>query len=145
MKFITVGKIKESWIIQGCSEYEKRLKPFCKLEITILKDKQTIEQEAEVILKHIKDDDFVIVLDERGKEASSKLLAEFIRKKTIDENKKLCFVIGSALGLSEQIKQRANLLLSLSQMTFTHEMARLFLLEQIYRAHMINSNREYHK
>lgn len=145
MKIVVVGKLKEPWIMQGCSEYEKRLRPFCKLEIILVKDKQTIEQEGQSVLKQIKDDEFVIVLDEHGKEASSKLLAEFIRKKTIDENKKLCFVIGSASGLSEQIKQRANLLLSLSQMTFTHEMARLFLLEQIYRAFMINNNREYHK
>lgn len=144
IKLITIGKVREPYLIEGCREFEKRLHLFCKLDKIVLKDQATMGKEADLILEHIKDE-FIIVLDEKGKQTTSKILAEFIRKKTIDENRDLCFVIGSANGLSDKVKQRADLLLSLSQMTFTHEMVQLFLFEQIYRAYMINTNREYHK
>ncbi len=144
VKLVTIGKVKEPYLKEGCQEFEKRLQLFCKLDKISIKDQATVEKEADLIFEHIKDE-FIIVLDEKGKQTTSKILAEFIKKKIIDENRNLCFIIGSANGLSDKVKQRADLLLSLSQMTFTHEMAQLFLLEQMYRAFMINSNREYHK
>lgn len=142
MKIIAIGNIKESYLREGCNEYIQRLCKSYGPEIIEIKDK-TLDQEAESILKQIKTE-FLIVMDEKGKSFTSLEMAEFIKKKH-SEGRKLCFVVGSSDGLSQKVKDKADLLLSLSKMTFTHEMARLFLLEQIYRAHMINSGRKYNK
>ena len=144
IRIITIGKIKESYLKQGVEDFLTRLKPFHKVEVLELKDKKTIELEGKDILKKIKDE-FVIVMDELGQECRSIVLAELIKKKCLEESGKIVFIIGSSEGLSEKVKEKAHLKLALSQMTFTHEMARLFLLEQIYRGFSIIKGKKYHK
>lgn len=144
IRIITIGKTKEKYLKQGVEDFLTRLKPFHKIEYAELKDKKSIKLEGKDILKKITDG-FVIVMDERGNECSSKVFAEFIKKKCLEESGKLVFIIGSAEGLSDEVKQKADLRIALSQMTFTHEMARLFLLEQIYRGFNIIKGTKYHK
>ena len=144
ISIITIGKVKEKYLKQGVDDFLIRLKPFHKIEYVELKDKKTVELEGKDILKKIKKG-FVVALDEKGNECSSKVFAEFIKKKCLEEGSNLVLIIGSATGLSEEVKERADLKLALSQMTFTHEMARLFLLEQIYRGFNIIKGTKYHK
>ncbi|MBT4540140.1 23S rRNA (pseudouridine(1915)-N(3))-methyltransferase RlmH [Candidatus Woesearchaeota archaeon] len=144
IRIITIGKTKEKYLKQGIDDFLTRLKPFHKVEYVELKDKKSIKQEGKDILKKIKDE-FVVVMDERGNECNSKVFSEFIKKKCLEESGKLVFIIGSATGLSDEVKEKANLRLALSQMTYTHEMARLFLLEQIYRGFNIIKGTKYHK
>lgn len=139
IKIISVGKIKEGYIQEGINEFSKRLGRFCNLELIFVKD-STIEKEGKDILEKISNE-YVIVLDIYGKIFSSFEFSEFIKK----TNKNMCFIVGSELGLSEQVKKRAELSLSLSRMTFLHEMSKLILLEQVYRAFSIIKNTGYHK
>jgi 23S rRNA (pseudouridine1915-N3)-methyltransferase len=139
IKLIVIGKVKEPWINQGIQEYLKRLNKLAKVELIVLKDKG-LKKEAKEILSKI-DDEFVIVLGEEGKHLSSHELSQLVRKAERD----MIFVIGSAEGLDNRVKERADLLLSLSDMTFTHEIARLLLVEQIYRAFTIIKNIKYHR
>lgn len=131
---IAIGKIKEDYIKKGIEEYTKRLTPYTKLEIIELKD-EGIVNEKKKIDKYLNNNAFV--LDEKGKELSSKEFAKFIKK-----HEELSFIIGGANGIDESIKKQT---ISLSKMTFIHEMTRLILLEQIYRSYMIINNRPYHK
>ena len=144
IKIIVLGKTKERYLKSGIEDFLNRVNNFHKIEYIELKDRPNIEEEGKEILKRI-DYEFVIVLDVFGKDCSSRLFGEVIKKESIEEGKKLVFIIGSETGLSEEVKKRANLLLSLSKMTFTHEMARLILLEQIYRAFNIIKGTGYHK
>jgi len=137
IKVITIGKIKERYLIEGINEFKKRLQRFCNMEIVELKD-LGLEKEAEKILPYIKSKTFV--LDAKGKSFSSEEFAELLKK----EEGEIAFVIGGPEGISEKIKRNANLI-SLSKMTFLHEMARLILLEQIYRAYTIIHRMPYHK
>jgi len=137
IKVITIGKIKEKYLIEGINEFKKRLQRFCNIEIIELKD-LGLEKEAEKILPYIKSKTFV--LDAKGKSFSSEEFAELLKK----EERELTFVIGGPEGISEKIKRNANLI-SLSKMTFLHEMTRLILLEQIYRAYTIIHRMPYHK
>jgi len=150
IRILCVGKLKERWLAQAVEEYMKRLGAFTKIEIIELKDEK-IEGNPELIKKNegkrIIDalkDDFAIALEITGKELSSEELSEIIKNKTL-QNKKTTFIIGGALGLSEEVMERCQMRISLSRMTFTHQMARLVLVEQIYRAFMIAAGREYHK
>lgn len=140
IKIIAVGKIKDRGLHSKITEFSKWISRHAKLEIVELKD-NSIEQEGEAILKSLgKDKAYVFVLSEEGGEFSS---SEFSAKLSgIDQ--KTVFIIGGPFGLSQAVKQRADCLISLSQMTFTHEMARLFLLEQIYRAIDIAKGGKYH-
>ncbi len=150
-----LGKLKESFWVEAEKEYLKRLSAFSKIEIVELREEAFSEKdsaenvkkkESEKILKLISNDDFVVALDEHGKEYSSvrfsselmKWLEQGVSRGT------LTFVIGGPLGLDESILRRANAKLSFSQMTFTHQMVRIFLLEQIYRGYMISAGRKYH-
>ncbi|MBT4823790.1 23S rRNA (pseudouridine(1915)-N(3))-methyltransferase RlmH [Candidatus Woesearchaeota archaeon] len=144
IRIITIGKVKEPYLKKGIEDFLTRLKPLHKVEILELKDKKTIELEGKDIIKRIKDD-FVVVMDEFGQECRSRVLAEFIKKKCLEESGKIAFIIGSADGLSEDVKKRADLTIALSQMTFTHEMAQLFLLEQVYRGFSIIKGKKYHR
>lgn len=139
MRLICVGKVKEQYIKAGLIEYEKKINFFEKFEIVRIKDSNMKEEGKEIIEKA--GGDFVIVLGEEGKQFSSVEFSEMIKK----INKNITFVIGSCEGLSEEVKRRANLILSLSKMTFLHEMAQLFLAEQLYRHCMIKNNRSYHR
>ncbi len=150
---IILGKLKETFWQEAESEYLKRLKPWAKITIHELREesfseKDNIEnikqKEAEKIINTLEKikDAHVIVLDEHGKNFSSKQFAQQFTE--LEQFHHLTFVIGGPLGLHESILKLAKLKLSLSSMTFTHQMARVFLWEQIYRAMMINAGRNYH-
>ena len=140
IKIIAVGKIKDRGLQSKIAELSKWISRYAKLEIVELRD-SNVEQEGDAILKSLgRDKAFVFALSEEGGEFTSR---EFSGKLSgID--RKMVFIIGGPFGLSPAVKQRADCLLSLSQMTFTHEMARLFLLEQIYRAIDIAKGGKYH-
>jgi len=148
---IQIGKTKDKNIAELVSEYIKRTSPYAKVEfITLNEEKLTssktkekiIELEGEKILKNISSE-FVVALDEKGKQFASTDFARIIKKQK-DAGQKITFIIGGAYGLSNEVKAKANLILSLSKMTFTHEMARLFLMEQVYRAFSIIAGKGYH-
>ena len=150
---LTVGKTDRDWVRQGLDIYVSRLKhyiPFAMVEIPELKNVSSLTKdqikakEGELILKNIRPTDDVILLDERGKEYSSMELAKVLQDKISYEGKDIIFVIGGAYGFSEPVYKRANSKLSLSRMTFSHQMVRLFLIEQIYRAMTILRGEPYH-
>jgi 23S rRNA (pseudouridine1915-N3)-methyltransferase len=139
-KIVAVGRVKERYLQEGIAEFVKRLGAFDNISILEVKD-SNVDEEGEKLLKAM-GDDYVIALAIGGKELSSEEFAAFVKK---NSDKKACYVIGGPEGLSEKVLERADYYLSLSRMTFTHEMARFFLVEQIYRAHMLNAKRKYHK
>ena len=154
VKIVTVGKIKESYIKEAIKEYEKRLTSFCSFSIVEvsadqINDEALIDRykknEAERILPNIKQDSFVVTLEIKGKRFSSEGFAEKIKEISNDGVKELVFVIGGANGLDESVSRRSNLKMSFSDMTFTHQMIRVLLVEQIYRAFKINANEPYHR
>lgn len=140
IKLIFVGKTKEKFLSIGISEFVKRLKNYTKFQIFEIKD-SNIEKEGKKIIELV-NNDYAVVLAVDGKEFSSEEFADFLKR---NNDKNISFVIGSANGLSENVLNHADLKLSLSRMTLTHEMARLFLIEQIYRAFTIINGRRYHK
>lgn len=154
---VCVGKLKEKYWRDAVAEYSKRLSRYMKLEIIELADEKAPEtmshaQEAEVkekegqrILRNVRDDAFAVVLAVEGKQLSSEELAEFMEKKGISGVSHIQFIIGGSLGLSPAVMQRADFALSFSKMTFPHQMMRVILLEQIYRAERIQRNEPYHK
>ncbi len=154
---ICIGKLKEKYWTAAIDEYSKRLKGYCSLEIIELKEARlpdkagpaeelaVKEAEGEEILKKIKDNQYVITLEVKGKMLSSEKLAEKIETLGIDGQSNVVFVIGGSLGLSAAVSKRANFKLSFSEMTFPHQMMRVILLEQVYRAFKINRNEAYHK
>ena len=141
IKIITIGKIKEKYIKEGTEEFLKRIKIFSQIEIIEIKDRG-IKEDTENILEIINKQktNNIFILDEKGVEFSSLDFSNFMNK----IEGEIVFIIGGAYGLEDRIKKDINLI-SLSKMTFIHEMARLFLLEQIYRGFMIINNRNYHK
>ncbi len=139
LKILAIGKLKQPWIIQGVNEYAKRLPG---LTITEVKD-STPDREATEIQNLVKPHDYLIVLTERGKTMDSVAFAKFLEQ-TVREDI-LVFAIGGPVGISPELERSANLCLSLSPMTFTHDMARLLLVEQLYRAQNILQNGSYHK
>ena len=154
---ICVGKIKEKYLNDAIQEYSKRLSKHCKLEVIEVSDEKTIEnasdavnkqikdREGERILKYIKEDAYVITLEILGKMITSPELAEKIENLGIRGISNITFVIGGSLGLSDNVSKRADYKLSFSKMTFPHQLMRVILLEQIYRAYRINNNEPYHK
>jgi len=150
LRLICVGKLSEPFLRDGVEEYTGRLQrylPFSCLELKEEKkaDPRLIrELEGERILARIPQDAFVLVLDERGKALTSEGLADLLERHMVHGTTELVAVIGGAYGLSDRVRQRGNLILSLSTMTFTHQMARLFLLEQLYRGCSILRNEPYH-
>lgn len=142
VNIVCVGKIKESFYRDAVAEYAKRLSRFCRFEIKELAEGRNLEDEADGILKNAKG--YIIALCIEGKELSSTQLAEKI-KTLCDRGEEISFIIGSSCGLSEKVKSAADLRLSFSPMTFPHQLMRVILSEQIYRAFMINSGSEYHK
>ena len=152
---ITLGKLKETYWREAEAEYMKRLSPYTKIQIHELREesfdeKSSVEmikeKEASKIIREIAKlrNYFVIILDERGKQYSSADFAKQLSIFAAQQSNNFIFIIGGPLGLHESILKLANLKLSLSAMTFTHQMVRVFLLEQIYRAAMIAANRKYH-
>ena len=150
---LTVGKTDKDWVKQGLDIYTSRLKhyiPFCISEIPELKNVSALTKdqikikEGELILKSIKPADDVILLDEHGKEYTSTGFASFLQKKMVSEGRDIVFVIGGAYGFSEDVYKRANSKISLSLMTFSHQMVRAIFAEQIYRAFTIMKGEPYH-
>ena len=150
---LTVGKTDKDWVRQGLDIYVSRLKhyiPFGIVEIPELKNvsalskEQIKNKEGELILKNIRQTDDVILLDERGKEYTSVELAKIIQDKISYAGKDIVFVIGGAYGFSDAVYQRSNSKLSLSKMTFSHQMVRAIFAEQIYRAFTIIRGEPYH-
>jgi 23S rRNA (pseudouridine1915-N3)-methyltransferase len=151
--FLTVGKTEDAYLKDGIDKYVKRLKHYTKLELIdipelkntkALTEQQQKVKEAEVILKKISSLDHVILLDEKGMELSSIQFAAYIDKKSISSTSSLVFVVGGPYGFDQSVYERANDKLSLSQMTFSHQMIRLFFTEQLYRAFTILKGEPYH-
>lgn len=157
IKIVGVGRIKEKAMLTLINEYIKRLSPYTKVEIVEVADEVIPQTNSEAqneqakiaegkrILAKIKDNEYVILLDLWGKSLSSEAFAEKLNKLYTYETSQLTFVIGGSLGLSNEIIQRANFRFKLSDCTFTHQMCRVLILEQLYRAEMINHHMPYHK
>ena len=148
MKIICVGKVKEKFFSEAIEEYSKRISKYTKLEIIEVSDEANkdiaLKKEGERILSKIKDNDYVVTLEIDGNVLSS---LEFARKidNNFNSNKNLTFVIGGSYGLDDMVKSRSDYKLSFSKFTFPHQLFRIILLEQIYRAYKINHNENYHK
>ena len=157
IKIFAIGKIKEKYLKDGINEYLERIKPYSQIEIVEVNDepivdnphpsdiKKAIDTEGGRVIKLLKPNDYLIGLDLNKKEMTSPEFAEFLNKKFVSGGSNISFVIGGSYGLSDELKQRCNDSISLSKMTFLHQMTRLILLEQIYRAFKINRNETYHK
>ena len=150
IKIITVGQIKEKYLQDAIKEYKKRLSKYTNIEVIEVKDEGLVEEvkaiklESEKIKKHINDRDYIVTLEIEGKQMTS---VEFANKidNILIENSNVDFIIGGSYGLSDDIKNMSRLHLSFSKMTFPHQLFRVLLLEQIYRAYKINNNESYHK
>nr|WP_251027548.1 23S rRNA (pseudouridine(1915)-N(3))-methyltransferase RlmH [Bacillus sp. ISL-41] len=157
ISIVTVGKLKEKYLKQGIEEYLKRLGSYAKVEVIEVPDEKAPEElsdtemiqvkqkEGERILAKIGPDTFVIALAINGKLKSSEELADTLDKLATYGKSKIAFVIGGSLGLSDEVLKRADEQLSFSKMTFPHQLMRLILVEQIYRAYRINRGEPYHK
>ena len=151
-----VGKIKEKYLTAGIEEFTKRLTPFCKLETIAINEErmpedpspaekeQVLGRETERLLAVIPQNSYVIVLDVKGKLISSEELAAKFDKLALDGNSHITFVIGGAFGYTDALRKRSDETISFSRMTFTHQMIRLLLIEQIYRAFKISRGKKYH-
>lgn len=150
IKIITVGQIKEKYLQDAIKEYKKRLSKYTNIEVIEVKDEGLVEEvkaiklEAEKIKKHINDRDYIVTLEIEGKQMTS---VEFANKidNILIENSNVDFIIGGSYGLSDDIKNMSRLHLSFSKMTFPHQLFRVILLEQLYRAFKIKNNESYHK
>lgn len=148
MKIICVGKIKEKFFVSAIEEYSKRISKYTKLDIIEISDEAdktvALKKEGGKVLSKIKDNDYVVTLEIEGNSLDS---VEFAKKidNNFGSNKNLTFVIGSSYGLDDLVKQRSDYKMSFSKLTFPHQMFRVMLLEQIYRAFKINHNENYHK
>lgn len=154
---ITVGKLKEKYLKEAIKEYSKRLGRYCKLNIIELADEKTPdnasekdellikEKEGKTILSKVRETDYVIALDLGGKDLTSEEFSKFIDRCAVTGNSNITFIIGGSLGLSDEVRRRANYKLCFSKMTFPHQLFRVMLLEQIYRAFRISKGEPYHK
>ncbi|MCF6242966.1 MAG: 23S rRNA (pseudouridine(1915)-N(3))-methyltransferase RlmH [Bacteroidales bacterium] len=153
IKFVLIGKTSFKFVQEGMDMYFRRLKRFVDFEISIIPDiknqkkttnQQIKEKEGKLILKQVKSNDFLILLDEKGKSLNSLKFADFIRNKQDTATKQIIFAVGGAYGFSNDVYKRADFLLSMSAMTFSHQIIRLFFMEQIYRAYSIINSLPYH-
>ena len=156
IQIIAVGKLRESYYYAAAEEYRRRLSRYCKLSVMEVQDEKdpgslssaltakALEAEGGRILERIKPNDFVVALCIEGSQFSSIAFSKQI-KSWHEQSAGLCFVLGGSLGLSETVLQRADMKFSFSTMTFPHQLARVMLLEQIYRAHKIIAGERYHK
>lgn len=154
---ISVGKIKEKYLKLGIDEFSKRLTRYCKLSMIEVPDEKTPdnaslkemelikEKEGKQILAKIKDSMYVIALDLQGDMKTSEQFAHELSQLALRGNSNVAFLIGGSLGLSDEVKKRADAKLCFSKMTFPHQLFKLILLEQVYRAYRINNNEPYHK
>jgi 23S rRNA (pseudouridine1915-N3)-methyltransferase len=146
---IAVGKLKEKYLCEAVSEYSKRLSKYCKLSVIEVEDEKipelALEKEAAKILRHLPDDAHIISLEIAGQAMDSEKFAVYLSKQAVSGSSHFAFIIGGSLGLHQSVMERADLRLSFSKMTFPHQLMRVILLEQIYRAFRINNNEPYHK
>ena len=154
---ISVGKIKEKYIKLGLEEFSKRLSRYCKLTMVEVPDEKTPDnaseremelikdKEGKQILNKIKDNMYVIAMDLQGDMKTSEQFAKQLSQLALSGDSNVAFIIGGSLGLSDEVKKRANYKLCFSKMTFPHQLMRMILLEQIYRAYMIRNHSPYHK
>ncbi len=149
----TIGKTHESYVKEGVEMFTKRISNYYPVEWNIfagpknsgvLSEPELKKKEGEIILLALQKDDFLVLLEERGKQISSEGLANLLQQKADEGIKTMVFLIGGAFGVSDSITQRANFKWSLSQLVFPHQLVRLLLAEQIYRACSINRNEKYH-
>ncbi len=150
IRLILVGKTTTPFVKEGFEVYVKRLKHYCKFEVIELPDgklkdpEKQKETEAQAILKSIKTDDFLVLLDEKGVNPTSREFAQFLQKKMNAGTKQLVLLVGGAFGFTKEVYDRADYQLSFSKMTFSHEMIRVFIAEQVYRAFTILKGESYH-
>ncbi len=154
---LTVGKLKEPFYLSAAAEYEKRLKSYCKFRLLELPEcrlpedpspaeiRAGLQKEAEAIRGRIPKGAWFCVLTPEGKELSSPQLAEQLKKVKLSGKSAACFLIGSSFGMDESLKAQADLKLSMGPMTFPHHLARIMVLEQLYRAETIQAGTKYHK
>lgn len=157
ISLLCVGKLKERYWRDACEEYEKRLGAFCKFRLVEVAEERlpdnpspaqiasTIEAEGKRLLAQVTKDTLVIALCIEGKEMDSPSLSEYIEQATVGGASHIALVIGGSYGLSDEVKNRARLRFSMSPLTFPHQLARVMLLEQLYRAFQISKNTKYHK
>lgn len=157
IRIFAIGKIKEKYLKEGIEEYILRIRPYCNVEIIEVNDEPVSDNpnsfdiekaknaEGQRVIKLLKQNDYLIGLDLNKKQPNSEGFAEFLEEKLVKSGSNLSFVIGGSYGLSDELKKRCNDSISLSNLTFLHQMTRLILLEQIYRAFKINRNETYHK
>lgn len=150
---ICIGKTDEKYIEEGIAKYVKRLVHYVRFNLVIIPDvknsksltqDQQKDKEAETILKHVTAQDMLVLLDENGKAYKSTDFARFLEKQMIGNVQHIVFVVGGPYGFNDTVYKRSNGLLSLSKMTFSHQMVRLFFVEQLYRAHTIMRGEPYH-
>ncbi len=157
IKLICVGKMRERFYIDAFAEYQKRLQKYCRLELLEVTEQRlsdhpsekevtaALGREAEEILRAVPPDAFTAALCVEGRQMPSEGMAALIAERENSGKPKLCFVVGGSCGLAESVKQRCDLKLSMSEMTFPHHLARVMLIEQIYRGFKINEGSPYHK
>ena len=157
VKFVCVGRMREKFYIEAFSEYTKRLQSLCKFEIVEPNEqrlsenpsdkeiKAALDREAQDIMKAIPSDAYVVAMCVEGKQMPSEGMGELIAARENSGKPKLCFVIGGSFGLADSVKARADMKLSMSTMTFPHHLARVMLIEQLYRGFKINEGSRYHK
>ncbi len=150
---LVVGKTVESYFAQGIAEYSKRLTHYVPFELSVIPElrntkslstEQQKEREADLLLKAFQPGDYIVLLDEHGKEFTSMQFASYLEKKMANVNKRLVFVVGGPYGFSPRIYDVAQEKISLSKMTYSHQMIRLIFVEQLYRAMTILNNEPYH-
>lgn len=153
---VCIGKLKDAYLREGVAEFVKRMRPYGGITITELNEskigdkpsdvdrKQVVAEEGDRLLKAVPKNAYTVLLDVYGKTMSSEELAKTVSKLEVDGVSDMAFIIGSAFGVSDTLRQVVNYKLSFSPMTFTHQMVRLLLVEQIYRASKINRNEPYH-
>ena len=153
IKLLVIGKTDDKSIDLLVQNYIKRLKHYIKFEFVVISDiknrknlsiEQQKQQEGDLLLKNVQNSDFIVLLDEKGKDFTSIEFSKYMSKKMLSGIKQLVFVIGGPYGFSKAVYQRGNQKISLSKMTFSHQMVRLFVVEQIYRAFTILKNEPYH-
>lgn len=150
IELLLTGKTTEKWLNEGIEVYTARLKHYVPLSISYLPSssaktpERAVQEESEQILSRFKPRDFIVLLDEKGKELRSVQLAAHLEKWMLQGINRLVFVVGGAYGMNEELKSKADMILSLSKLTFTHQMIRLILVEQLYRAMTILRNESYH-
>ena len=153
ISFWSIGKAHETYIKEGVEDFTKRISKYFTVQWNIipvpknaatLSETELKKKEAEIILNLLKEDDYLIALDEKGKEMTSEGLAQFLQQRANESRKQVVFLIGGAFGLDEKVLKTAKYKWSLSQLTFPHHLVRLILAEQVYRACTILQNEKYH-